>query len=216
MDGSPMKDRINGFTLIEILVVLTIIGLLIAVSGGAYVKYISYSEGVKTRAMILELEGYARDYNDRRGDYPPSLLQSLGLTSRGDEANEGIESFVQAIYAKKYYGNRPDSTSNLINSDEDEADKNITEFAHPELLEFEDAWGNPLIYIRHTDYEREFTYLFQGPTGWEYGEVQALKNPRTGTYYNFESCQIISVGPDALFDTDDDVANFDRVFEDDE
>ena len=86
-----MRQGVRGFSLIEILVVITIIGLLIAVSGGAYMKYTSYSQWVKTKALITELETYARDYNDRRGDFPPSSLKSLGIASTGDEANEGIE-----------------------------------------------------------------------------------------------------------------------------
>ncbi|MFH1998870.1 MAG: prepilin-type N-terminal cleavage/methylation domain-containing protein [Planctomycetota bacterium] len=195
-----------GFSLIEILVVITIIGLLIAISGGAYQKYIVQSEVAGTRAAITELEEYASDYNDRKGDFPPSSLKDLGLSSTGDSSNEGIEAFVQALFAKGYNGHRPDSTDDLINLDEDEANKNNTEFKRPELLEFKDSWGNPLIYIRHTDYNRNFVYT----TLMDSMDVHALQNPRTGTFYKFESCQIISLGPDGIFDTEDDVANFSR------
>ncbi|MBU0754129.1 MAG: type II secretion system GspH family protein [Planctomycetes bacterium] len=198
-----------GFSLIEILVVITIIGLLIAISGGAYHKYLVQGERTKTRAQIAELEEYAADYNHRRGDYPPSSLSHLHLTTTGDQDNEGIEAFVQALYMPDYEGHRPDSTSDLINSDGDEADKSKTVFSKPDLLEFQDAWNQPLIYIRHSDYEKDFTYTIQG----ESILVKALKNPMTGTYYKFESCQILSVGPDGLFDTEDDVANFERVEE---
>lgn len=199
-----------GFSLIEILVVITIIGLLIAISGGAYQKYIVQSEVASTRASIAELEEYASDYNDRKGDYPPSSLKDLGLASSGDTANEGIESFVQALFAKGYNGHRPDSTGDLINVDDDEANKNNTEFKEASLLEFMDSWGNPIIYIRHTDYDKNFVYV----TDLDSMDVRALKNPKTGTYYKFESCQIISMGPDGLFDTGDDVANFTRTEED--
>ena len=54
-----MSRLSKGFSLIEILVVITIIGLLIAISGGAYHKYIAQGERTKTRAMITELEEYA-------------------------------------------------------------------------------------------------------------------------------------------------------------
>jgi len=121
--------------------------------------------------------------------------------------------FFKAIFAEGYAGHRPDSTSNLINSDEDEANKNKTVFEVPDLLEFQDSWGNPLIYIRHTDYGKSFTYTFMGEDGWEPMDVQAVKNPRTGIYYKFESCQIISAGSDGIFDTEDDVANFVRSYE---
>jgi prepilin-type N-terminal cleavage/methylation domain-containing protein len=207
-----MSQGVRGFSLIEILVVITIIGLLIAVSGGAYMKYTSYSQWVKTKALITELETYARDYNDRRGDFPPSSLKSLGIASSGDEANEGIEAFVQALFFKDYNGLRPDSTDQMINADGDEASKNKTIFDRAELLEFQDSWGNPLIYIRHTDYGKSFSYsVSEAEELWDTVEVKALKNPATGSYFKFESCQIMSVGEDGMFDTDDDVANFDRV-----
>ncbi|MHC4945560.1 MAG: prepilin-type N-terminal cleavage/methylation domain-containing protein [Planctomycetota bacterium] len=202
-----MRNKAMGFSLIEILVVITIIGLLIAISGGAYHKYITQGERAKTRALITELEEYAGDYNDRRGDFPPSSLKHLGLATTGSTDNEGIEAFVQALFASSYDGHRPDSTSDLINSDGDEADKKISLFGERALFEFQDAWGNPVIYIRHTDYKKSFFYwILEESIG-----VHALKNPETGTYYRFESCQIISAGPDGLFDTEDDIANFERL-----
>ncbi len=38
--------------------------------------------------------------------------------------------------------------------------------------------------------------------------VRALKNPRTGNYYNPRGCQIISAGEDGIFSTGDDIYNF--------
>jgi len=199
-----MHRRERAFSLIEVLVVITIIGLLMAISGGAYRLYIVQGEKARTKAWIVELEEYAADYNDRKGDYPPSSLKDLGIASTGDEDNEGIEALVQALFQRGYDGHRPDSTSDLINCDEDEADKSLTVFGEPALLEFKDAWGSPLVYIRHSDYRRTFTWRIQG----ESVSVSARKNPLTGTYYKFESCQILSAGPDGLFETEDDLANF--------
>lgn len=201
-----------GFSLIEILVVITIIGLLVAASGGAYSVWTAKAEVAKAKTIITELEEYAADYNDRRGDYPPSSLKDLGLATTGDEANEGIEAFVQALFSDRYDGHRPDSTGDLINADADEADKKRTVFQSAELLEFKDAWGQPLIYIRHSDYGKTFTYMINE----ESVRVRAIKNPQTRTYYKFESCQIMSAGPDLEWDTPDDVANFERALEDDE
>ena len=216
MNGHRTSRPLSGFSLIEILVVITIIGILIAASGGAYMKWFRQAEEDKTRTFILELQSYAWSYNDRRGDYPPSLLKALGVATTGDEDNEGIEAFVQAIFHKDYDGPRPDTASDLINADDDEANKKITMFERPALFEFPDAWDNPLIYIRYSDYGKVFTYSIETEYGLESIEVRALKNPKTGTYYNFESFQIISVGEDGEFDSVDDVANFQRVDLDDD
>ncbi len=204
----------RGFSLIEILVVITIIALLIAVSGGAYQMYVVRAEADKTMTYIIELESYAWDYNDRRGDFPPSSLKDLQVVSTGSEDNEGIEAFVLALFHKDYDGNRPTSrVDELANTDDDAAIKNVTEFGRNRLFEFVDAWNNPLIYIRHSDFRRSFTYNVEGEYGWQSIEVFALKDPETDTYYNYESFQLMSVGPDGEFDTEDDVANFNRRHE---
>ena len=132
------------------------------------------------------------------------------MASTGSEDNEGIEAFTAALFQEDYDGSRPDGTSDLINADGDQADKKITSFEKKDLFEFADAWGNPLVYIRHTDYGKVFTCTVQGDMGWESVEVHALKDPKTGGWYNFESFQLISLGPDGRFDTEDDVANFNR------
>jgi prepilin-type N-terminal cleavage/methylation domain-containing protein len=200
-----------GFSLIEILVVITIIGLLIGLSAGAYTQWIQRGEEAKTDSVIQNLGVYAEEYVNVCGDYPPSSLKYLGISSTGDSANEGIEALVAALFRKNYTGARPGSASDLVNTDEDSADKNISSFATAVLLEFQDAWYNPVIYISCRDYSESFTYLIESPeTDREPVEVQALINPVTGTFYNFDSYQLISVGPDGIFDTEDDLANFTR------
>ncbi len=200
-----------GFSLIEILVVITIIGLLIGLSAGAYTTWIQRGEEAKTENVIRELGLYADEYVNVCGDYPPSLLKYLGISSTGDSANEGVEAFVAALFRKDYIGARPGSVSDLVNTDEDSADRNISSFATTVLLEFQDAWYNPIIYIGCRDYTESFTYLIESQdTDRESVEVQALVNPVTGIFYNFDSYQLISVGPDGIFDTEDDLANFTR------
>jgi len=204
--------RNAGFSLIEILVVITIIGLLIGLSTGAYSTWITRGEEAKTQSLIEELKVYAQTYEQETGGFPPSNLSALGVNSTGDSSNEGIEAFVLSLYRKDLTRNlRPASESDLVNVDNDQADKNISVFGSAALLEFVDAWNNPIIYINWRDYSETFSYLVESPdTDREAIDVHALKNSMTGTYFNFDSYQIISVGPDGIFDTEDDLANFKR------
>ena len=192
--------------------VITIIGLLIGLSTGAYSAWITRGEEAKTKSLIEELKVYAQAYEQETGGYPPSTLSALGVNSTGDSSNEGIEAFVLSLYRKDLSRNlRPASESDLKNLDDDQADKNISVFGNAALLEFVDAWNNPIIYINWRDYSETFSYLVENPdTEREAIDVNALKNSMTGTYYNFDSYQIISVGPDGIFDTEDDLANFTR------
>jgi len=205
---TAMSGR-GGFSLIEILVVITIIGLLIALSTGAYSTWIERGEVHKTENIINNLKVFAEEYCNLTGDFPPSTLDELGVISRGDAANEGVEAFVLALYKQGYTGPRPSSESELINSDEDSADRNISEFGNPVLLEFQDAWANPIVYINCRDYAKTYTYLIEDrEMGQEFVEIRAFKNPVTGSYFNHDSYQIISAGPDGVIGDEDDVANF--------
>jgi len=200
-----------GYSLIEILVVITIIGLLIAISAGTYSSFVTRGEIAKTRNLLENLKVYAEEYNNIMGSFPPSTLSQLGVSTTGDTANEGIEAFVLALYRKGYSGPRPDSASELVNTDDDEANKNVSDFGTRVLLEFQDAWGNPIVYFNSRDYGKPFPYFLENPeVDRETVEIRALKNPVTGTYFNFDSYQIVSIGPDGVFDTEDDICNFTR------
>lgn len=208
-----MNER-SGFSLIEILVVITIIGLLIGLSAGTYSHFVRKGEIADTKSLIENLKTYAESYNLNKGDFPPSSFGDLGILAT-DTTNEGIEAFVAAIYSKEYRENhpgalRPGSDSDLKNTDEDTAEKNITTFAKSVLLEYIDAWGNPIIYIHNRDYGQIYNYLLLNPdTDLDVMEVKALVSPLTGSPYNQDGCQIISAGPDGIFGSEDDLANFD-------
>ena len=207
-------NRLSGFSLIEILVVITIIGLLIGLSAGTYSHFVTKGEIAETVSLIEELKTYAMSYSNERGDYPPSSFKNLGIVAT-DSTNEGIECFVAAIYSKAYREEhpgalRPSSDKHLKNTDEDVAEKNITTFGLPRLLEYIDSWGNPFIYIHNRDYGLPFHYLLYSESGeLDVVEVKALNNSLTGSPYNQDSFQLISAGPDSIFGTDDDLANFD-------
>ena len=63
----------QGFTLIEILVVVAIIGMLGAVAVPAYMNYLADARISTTRALINNVDVAVKSYNMKHGKYPESL-----------------------------------------------------------------------------------------------------------------------------------------------
>ena len=63
----------QGFTLIEILVVVAIIGMLGAVAVPAYMNYLADARISTTRALISNVDVAVKSYNMKHGKYPESL-----------------------------------------------------------------------------------------------------------------------------------------------
>ena len=63
----------QGFTLIEILVVVAIIGMLGAVAVPAYMNYLADARVATTRSLIANVDVAVKSYNMKHGKYPESL-----------------------------------------------------------------------------------------------------------------------------------------------
>lgn len=63
----------QGFTLIEILVVVAIIGMLGAVAVPAYMNYLADARIATTRSLIANVDVAVKSYNMKHGKYPDSL-----------------------------------------------------------------------------------------------------------------------------------------------
>ena len=74
----------EGFTLIEILVVVAIIGMLGAVAGPAYMNYLADARITTTRSLIKSIEDACQMYNMKHGGKYPSQLSEL---QEGDDDN---------------------------------------------------------------------------------------------------------------------------------
>ena len=77
----------EGFTLIEILVVVAIIGMLGAVAVPAYMNYLADARITTTRSLIKNIEDACQMYNMKHGGKYPSQLSEL---QEGDDDNPPI------------------------------------------------------------------------------------------------------------------------------
>jgi prepilin-type N-terminal cleavage/methylation domain-containing protein len=203
-----MQERKSrGFTLIELLVVLTILGMLFGIGAIAVNRFTAQGPIAKTQAIVMMTEGLLEQYRNEKGDYPPSSLARLGVRAP-NALFEGNEAMVLAFYSKDWNGNRIDEQY-LMNLDDDRADKNVSIHGEPVLLEMVDAWGNPLVYLHSSQYEAVHEYEFQSDTSDSVRvQVRAAKNPLTASYYAKESYQLVSVGEDGVYGTDDDIKSY--------
>ncbi len=93
----------KGFTLIELMIVVAVIGVLAAVALPQYQKYIGKSEAASALATLSGLRTNIEAYTLEQGSFPdtettPALKTRLGFPNAIIEAIEAeVESAVQAI-----------------------------------------------------------------------------------------------------------------------
>jgi prepilin-type N-terminal cleavage/methylation domain-containing protein len=195
-----------GFTLIEILVVIAIIGLLISIVSVAVAKQQGAGQVAECRARLEQLKLLVDSYAQRTGDFPPSRLAAAGVKDH-NKLNEGIEALLVAFKSPGYTGLRPEE-SQLGNTDGDSDEHlKLIDGSHA-LLELVDPWDNPVVYIANGDYDDEFPYRLATRNGVEDITMRAATNPLTGAPAEFDAFQLLSAGPDGMPGTEDDIANY--------
>jgi prepilin-type N-terminal cleavage/methylation domain-containing protein len=201
-----------GFTLIELLAVIIILSIL------AYFLITNVTGAQKstqaslTRARATQLGGAISWLVDDQGDAPRSSLPAeLGLPPNND--NLGSECLYLALCADGAPGSGKFEDA-FSNTDGDSLAKRPEGFEVTTLFELCDLWGNPYAYFHHKDYGREDRYVTITQEGETVtSSVRALKNPKTGRYYEARGYQLISAGLDGVFGPDaegevDDIYSF--------
>ena len=213
-----MKNvRRAGFTLLELLAVIMIVAILSTVLitqlGGAE----KAANTVATKTFMQTLEAIIGEYQREYGRYPPSSFTAeQGVPNDGE--NVGIEAMVVTLFSKGWEAGGHEVEDNRFgNTDEDLSGRSLTDFGNRKLLEIVDDWGNPIAYLNRLDYGTDNRAYV---TITEENELvrsfpQAYKDPVKGRYYKHTSFQLISAGPDGIFNSDDypsddDITNFER------
>ena len=199
-----MKTQ-SGFTLMEMMVVLVIIGILAA---ALFPKISGLPAQAKVRAAKSRLDSISaaiESYRTTEGEYPTDYLPT-GLALNG--INNRSEALFLALFDAGYTGQRP-SEEWLVNTDNDEATRNLTTLGTRDLFEIGDAWGNPIVYFDSLHYgDRRVTTVMRDIEYGDENEVVPHRNPKTDSYSAPNSFQLVSAGPDGEFGTDDDIYSF--------
>lgn len=209
----PAPGPRAGFSLIELLAVMVILAILMTFLAFQLSGMRDTASHSATQTFLTQVGGAASSYEQETGDFPPSSWQS-DWGAAPNKTNLGGEALCIALFGKDYDSGIRDET--LGNSDEDEAKKGLTSHATNDLFELMDSWENPIAYFHRRDYGESHVYLTLDEQGLPAdSDVKALKNPKTGNYYNPRTFQLISSGEDGIFGTKDDIHNFQRVEESD-
>lgn len=200
-----------GFTLIEILVVLTIVAALIGVAAPLLFRSQETGERAAAAAVIQQVKAAlsSRSADPRVGDIPPTRLGEAGFESTND-LNEGIEVLVAVLGSEESTLNPFTDEQNLINTDQDRDPRRTTYGKSREFFEYSDPWGNPYIYFRLRDFDdnADATVRYMTGEGLTF-DVSPVKNKKTRTFSGAtDGYQVISMGPDMEFGTDDDVVSW--------
>ena len=210
-----MKKNESGFTLIEILVVVSILGVLRGLVAILVIKAPQQAQKFKSENRITQLDGAIHRFKSEMGWLPPMTIEGLGKRSKyfakikvpDNDINTSIEALCVALNHPEFSAPIGDALGGDAFKNTDEDSFNVPPKGSPtaEAREIVDDYGHPLIYIEKNSYDKG-PFLVKNGNDDEV-EVQAVRR-KNGEAYNKTSFQIISLGFNGIQDPDDELMNF--------
>jgi prepilin-type N-terminal cleavage/methylation domain-containing protein len=205
-----MSGKHEGFTLIEMLVVIVILGILMSLAVVGVNAALNTARVTKTEAIIEQLSGCLETYRLRWGDYPPTSLSEFKV-ALPNEVNNGAEAMTACLASRQKGGSllgniRDDQYANV---DGDSTSRNLTDwfFGDLSLREIADSYGQPLAYMHWKDYAKAEPSLRRYRFDAASPEVliEPERSAGTRTFLRPDKFQIQSVGKDGKPGTQDDI-----------
>jgi prepilin-type N-terminal cleavage/methylation domain-containing protein len=213
--GAPRRLE-RGFTLIELLVVMAILATLAGLGLVGIPAMMRHGKKTAVQNYLTILSANIETYKQTgQGAYPPSTLgEYAGVGNISNFENAGIESVVLCLRSRALSAPIVDLESmkemTYANVDGDQTAVQLVSGGAKELWEILDPWGTPLAYFHSSDYGRAAEIgRVTGPQGQPI-KVVPWSNPKLKTFYQSTRFQLISAGPDFVFNTEDDITNFER------
>jgi len=201
-----MKNNTKGFTLLELMIVLVIIGVLSAAFISFGGNIFGDSKAKSAQVKLHQLSALIEQYKTIEGEYPDDRLpRNTSINAK----NSNAEALFLALFDINYSGARP-SQDWLVNTDGDEANRDLTMLGTRALFEIGDEWGNPIIYFESLHYsENNGCRAMAGDDGYFIdSDVYPVISEVTNSYHEPNRFQLISAGADGEFNTEDDLYSF--------
>lgn len=178
------NGRKAGFTLIEILVTISIISLLLGIGAFAMSKLSSEGRRTQTQSMLNGLKGALTEYQTK----------TESVLAHENTANTNLTSSEQVVFQFQKVPTAYDQLLAAVNSSTQQSNKRIFDDkdGNDNVNEIYDYWGTQILYRSSN-------------LTWDTGNDTVSSGDLSDDKYKTKFPAFFSAGPDKEFGTDDDV-----------